>query len=159
MFYAPPKNGVTIQRSVVFVKNPVRDDRQSALVHGPTDGCTQESRHSRQVLCRELTFIAVKGSERPSSPNRPGSRVDFIPKGISMQDQGNLTVRWLRVRLPMNLGLASKYLSVWLFGVVRTVGRHSEVTERYPPYSRLALAQTHLKRWVGSGKRTMENSL
>lgn len=49
---------------------------------------------SRYDLCRELTPVAAGGSERLLSSNRPEGRVDFIPKGIPMQDQGSLAARW-----------------------------------------------------------------
>ena len=102
MLERPRPNGHTLPRSAAYVKTPLRFDRQSALVDGPTNGCTQESWHSRQVLCRELTLVAASGSERPSSPNRPGGRVDFIPNGLEALRYS----RGLQVKISGSLGLA-----------------------------------------------------
>jgi hypothetical protein len=99
--------------------------------------------NSGQAPCRELTLVAASGSERPLSANPPGDRVDFIPKGIlgiGLQLSARRGVIPHRVTEPLTLQINSlKYPPVWSFGVVRAVVRHPEVTERYPPYSRLAL--------------------
>ena len=147
MLKLPDDNGVTIQRSAEFVKNPLFFDRQTALVDGPTEGCSQETQESRYYLCRELTLVAASGSERPSSSNRPGDRVDFNTEGYLMECDHRV---W-------KVSMKSHRISFGMaFQGYRNVVRHSEVTERYPPYSRLALERVPTVRggW-GSGRRTI----
>jgi hypothetical protein len=105
-------------------RNPIGDSVQS---HTKLD--------SRQVLCRELTLCTVwsKGSERPSSSNRPGDRVDFIPKGLAPVEHWQGSIRALMY------GLSGLRLE-------------SLVTERYSPYSRLALERVSTMRVGGEAE-------
>lgn len=119
MLKLPDHNGDTLPRSAAYVKTPLRFDRQSALVDGPTNGCTQESWHSRQVLCRELTLVAASGSERSRALSRQGDRVDFIPKGISVQDQGSLMVQVVKGSIPIKPWSCSEVSFGMAFWVLR----------------------------------------
>jgi len=118
MFYVRRRTDVTVKRSAITVNYPrlkLPLDRERD--YGPPEGCCHRTRNSQQVWCRELASFADEDSERLLTANPVGDRVDFIPKGISSRIRASDWCQRLRVRFPLNLGPASKYLSVWSFGV------------------------------------------
>jgi len=171
MLQTPVNNGTNDTAFCCARQNPVISlPSRRTLEAIRSRDARQETWNSRQVLCRELTLFADRGSERPSSSNRPGDRVDFIPKGIfgtglaqlssphnplfALKRRGERDRRQPNGRAaPAGEGqgfespiLFHKYLSVWPF---RVVGGSTEVTEGYPPYSRLALERVSTDKRVG----------
>jgi hypothetical protein len=83
--------------------------------------------------------------------------VDFIPKGTSMRDQGSPMVRVVKGSIPNEPWSCFEVSFGMAFESSKAVGRQPQVTQRYPPYSRLALERVLTAKgggW-GSGRRTI----
>lgn len=115
-----------------------------------------------QMPRRELTVVAAAGSERPPSPDRPRDRVDFDTEGCLKQGRSYVASTvgsgGYRGRAGVQfhgpaIGKPALHLSIFRYGLSGLSNlRRLWVTERYPPYSRLALGAYPSRRWVGKRK-------
>ena len=101
----------------------------------PVSSRTQ-NRSSPYNGCRELTLVAASGSERPLTANPVGDRVDFDTKGFWVHLVVSEDCLTRQSFDPIGHRCAQNP-PVWPFRLNQL--RSWRVTERYPPYSRLAL--------------------
>ena len=108
--------------------------------------------------CRELRLVAASRSERPLTANPVGNRVDFDTKGfwtVDVEAAGQTHMEARNVYATnRRKTLAVQNPPVWPF----RLKLQSLVTERYPPYSRLAPERVPGCGW-GSGRRTIAQRL
>ena len=140
MLNARLNNGFTIASSLLLVKTPL-------ITRRPTH-VSQWSALGMPVRKPEIASKSGAANLPLSQQRVPSALQAPTGRGIGWTSYrrvfgcGTRASDWcqrLRVRFPTEPWSRSQVPFGMVFRICRTVGRHSEVTERYPPYSRLAL--------------------
>ena len=145
------ESGKQAQRhNATLPRLPQLRSARAAQYVGRVSASRSKRDYSQQVWCRELTLCTERsgGSERRLSSNRPASRVDFIPKGISEWWLPNGKAVACEATL---CGFDSRPSprSIFRYGPQGSKAIEPQVLGGYPPYSRLALERVLTAKAVG----------